>query len=298
MSTFAAHMKKSILCSLLIVSSSILFAQIDRYSTAWFGPNAFPVPELSNAVLPATTTFDITADYYFGFGDKTKNGYFGVEIPLYSEKVSFKLWSAFLEHYEVNTETAELRNIQPDKVKGKANSDIYIQTRIRLHRETDRFPSLILNSTLKTSSGTENLAKRYYNTSGYYFDVEAGKSFRVSTTLIDELRIVANLGFLCWETDNYTQNDAPMYGTKLAIKKNKVEWEGGIRGYSGWMSSHPNYGADYGDRPVVCFTRLGFKSEKINYYIQYQYGMRDFPYHQVRVGIRFESKKLTPEYKE
>jgi len=298
MSTFASEMKKYLTTVLLLLCASLIYPQIERYAPAWFGPNAFPVPELSEATIVSTTTFDITADYYFGFGDKTKNGYFRVEIPLYKEKVALKIWSAFGEHFDLTQETANQRNIPIEReIKGNANSDIYVQTKIRLNKESRFYPSVILNSTLKTSSGTKNLSKRYYNTSGYYFDVEAGKSFYIKSAVANELRWVATLGFLCWETDNYTQNDAPMYGTKLIISNNKIDWENGIRGYTGWMSSHPAYGADYGDKPVVGFTKLTFKGEKNKYYIQYQYGMRDFPYHQLRAGIQFTSKKLTPVYK-
>lgn len=295
--TFVVDMKRILVSSLILNIVVFVYPQLERYSTAWFGPNAFPVPELSDATIPVSTTFDITADYYFGFGDKTKNGYFRIEIPLLSEKVAFKLWSGFLEKYELSPELAALRAVETNQIKGKANSDIYVQTRILLKKETALWPSLILNSTLKTTSGTANFAKRYYNTSGYYFDIEAGKSFQLTTFFSDYIRFAGTAGFLCWETDNYTQNEGPMYGLKIKTGKNKLDWEAGIRGYTGWMSSHPAYGADYGDRPVVGFTKLVYTTKKLNYYIQYQQGFRDFPYHQLRLGIQFTSKKLTPTYK-
>jgi hypothetical protein len=290
-------MKRILASSLIVLIVVSAHAQIQRYSTAWFGPNAFPVPELTDALIPASTTFDITADYYFGFGDQTKNGYFRIEIPLLSEKIAFKLWSGFLENYELTPELAAIRGVESDKRTGKANSDIYVQTRILLKKETGLWPSIILNSTLKTTSGTENFAKRYYNTSGYYFDIEAGKSFRVNSAISDYVRLAGTLGFLCWETDNFTQNEGPMYGFKLKTGKNKFNYEIGLRGYSGWMSSHSAYGSNYGDKPVAGFTKLTFLTQHLNYYIQYQQGFRDYPYHQVRMGIQFSSKKLTPNYK-
>lgn len=291
-------MKKIILSYALVLIPFLSFTQQIRYSPAWYGPNAFPVPEHSDASIVSQTTLDITADYYFGFGDNTKNGYFRIEIPLLSEKVSFKVWSGFLEHFEISEELAKLRNIDPEReIIGKANSDVYVQTRIRLLKEDNFNPSLILNSTLKSSSGTKNLSRRYYNSSGYYFDIEAGKSISLRTKLVDELRVVGTLGFLCWETDNFTQNDAPMYGLKIKLKKEKIEWESGIRGYSGWMSNHSDYGSDYGDKPIVGYTKLSFQPNRVQYNIQYQYGIRDYPYHQIRLGIQFTSKKLTPQFK-
>lgn len=292
-------MKKILLTNTLLFITVLFNAQQIRYSPAWYGPNAFPVPELSDATIVSHTTFDITADYYFGFGDQTKNGYFRVEFPLLKEKVSFKMWSGFLEHFNISPELATLRNIAADReIKGKANSDVYIQTKIRLNKESDYLPAIILNSTLKTSSGTKNLSRRYYNTSGYYFDIEAGKSINLNTRLIDDFRFVGTLGFLCWEADNFTQNDAPMYGIKIKLKKNKIEWESGLRGYSGWMSNHPDYGSNYGDKPIVSFTKIAIQTNLLQYNVQYQYGLRDYPYHQIRLGIQFKSKKLTPQFKE
>lgn len=297
MRIFAFGMKKLILLILLIFNIFISYSQYERYSPRWFGPNALPVPETGNASISNYTTVDITGDYYFGFGDITKNGYLRIEIPLLAEKVSLKVWTAFLEHYRLTPELGEIRGIEAGKLKGTANSDIYVQTKIRLNKENKIFPSLILNTTLKTSSGTENLAKRYYNTSAYYFDIEVGKSYNRELSYLEEVRLTGNLGFLCWETDNYTQNDAPMYGAKIQLKKNRLEWEGGLRGYYGWMTGHPSYDENYGDRPLVVLTGLGLQTEKIKYYIQYQYGIKDFPYHQLRVGIQFQSRKLTPYYK-
>ena len=57
-------------------------AQSVKYSPAWFGPNANPVPEFTDATIPSKTTISLMGDYYFGYGDETKNGYFKIEIPL------------------------------------------------------------------------------------------------------------------------------------------------------------------------------------------------------------------------
>ena len=38
------------------------------------------------------------------------------------------------------------------------------------------------------------------------------------------------------------------------------------------------------------------KNKNIDYFAQYQYGINDFPYHQLRLGISFSIEKLTPKY--
>ncbi|MCE5330508.1 MAG: hypothetical protein LLF95_00010 [Bacteroidales bacterium] len=104
-----------------------------KYSPAWFGPNANPVPEFTDALIPAKTTISLMGDYYFGFGDETKNGYFKIEIPLLPERVSVKIWTSVFEHYQVTDELRALRGMESPS--GKATGDFYLQTRISLLKE-------------------------------------------------------------------------------------------------------------------------------------------------------------------
>lgn len=288
-------MRKYILTLILIGSLLSIFAQV-KYSPAWFGPNANPVPEFTDARIPAKTTISLIGDYYFGFGDETKNGYFKIEIPLLSERVSFKIWTSLFEHYKVTEQISLQRNMANGTTTGKASGDFYVQTRIRLLNEKKYAPSIILNSTLKTASGTNFNERRYFDTPGYYFDLEAGKSIYTKSRFISEIRGVANLGFLCWETTNSIQNDAPMYGAKISIGNSTWKLENSLSGYWGWMHTNVNYGTDYGDAPLVYATKFTIMSKKIDYFAQYQYGIKDFPYHQMRVGISIPVEILTPKY--
>jgi hypothetical protein len=282
---------------LFLINLAIHSQDVTHFSTKWYGPNAQPIPEITDGTIAKLTTFSLNGDYYFGYGDQTVNSYLRIEIPLLSEKISIKSWMNIYEQYKVEPTVGLSRGMQPGNLKGNAVGDIYLQTRIRLLEESRKKPSLILNYTLKTSSGTGVHEKRNFNRTGYYFDFESGKTFNINSRLLDDLRWVAMAGFLCWETIDYTQNDGPMYGTKIKLSKNKIEWEGGIRAYSGWMGSHPNFNNDHGDRPIVIFSAIHFKTIKNRYFFQYQYGIRDFPYHQIRLGIELKNKKLTPVYR-
>ena len=266
-----------------------------RYSTAWFGPNANPVPEFTDARIPAKTTISLMGDYYFGYGDKTENGYAKIEIPLLPERVSLKVWSTVLEHYQTTPEIMQSRG--SNALSGSEGGDIYVQTRIRLLKEQDHFLSIILNSTLKTASAKTYLSRRYFDTPGYYFDLEVGKSIYTKSKFLSEIRGVANVGFMCWETTNSTQNDAPMYGGKIIIGNPTWKLENTLSGYNGWMHANHNYPSDYGDMPMVYAAKFSIMTYKIDYFVQYQYGFRDFPYHQLRAGISFPIGKLTPTFK-
>ncbi|MDD3079786.1 MAG: hypothetical protein PHH37_11895 [Paludibacter sp.] len=293
-------MKKYFITVIIIFGIGNLYSQTVKYSTSWFGPNANPVPEFSDATIPQKTNIDLTADYYQGFGqygngDKTINGYFKIELPLLPERVSLKVWTTIFEHYNVTQELGDYRGM--GNLQGKSNGDFYVQTRISVLKERESWPAIILNSTLKTASGTDFADRRYFDTPGYYFDVEFGKSLFLKSKLITEIRAVADLGFLCWETTGSRQDDAPMYGVKLIAGNEKWKFENTFSGYWGWMHTYPPYGSDYGDAPMVYTSKFIIPTYYMNYFVQYQYGIKDFPYQQFRFGISFPVEKLTPKYR-
>ena len=280
---------------LIFICQQHTYTQTIKYSPAWFGPNANPVPEFTDATIPTKTTISLMGDYYFGYGDVTKNGYFKIDIPLLPERISLKIWSSVLENYKTTSEIMQLRG--SNSLSGTAGGDIYVQTRIRILKEQKQLPSIILNSTLKTASAKTVLSRRYFDTPGYYFDMEIGKSFFTNGKFVSEIRTVANVGFMCWETTNSMQDDATMYGGKIIIGNNKWKLDNSISGYIGWIHSNRYFPSDYGDSPVVYAAKFSVMTKNIDYFAQYQYGITDFPYQQIRMGVSFTLMPLTPKYK-
>ncbi|MBP6634753.1 MAG: hypothetical protein KA177_02805 [Paludibacter sp.] len=278
------------LCNVLTIHS-----QTVKYAPAWFGPNANPVADFGDARIPAETTVSLMGDYYFGFGDKTSNVRYQIEIPLLPSRVSLSVWNTGFERFSVTDEVKTARGMTQNS--GKAAGDFYVQTRISLWKETDRMPDIILNATIKSASGTNFIQRRYFDTPGYYFDVAAGKSFDTGGKFISEIRAVANLGFLCWETSGSLQDDAPMYGGKIILGNKKWQLDNSLSGYWGWIHTNANINpaGDYGDAPLVYASKFTLKGSKLDYFTQYQYGIKDFPYQQIRVGISFPIIPLTPK---
>ena len=291
MTHFTAMLKKyrKIISTILVLVSLDSFSQTVNYSPEYFGPNALPVPEFTDATIAEFTTLSVSWNYYSGFGDRTLNPFIKAEIPLIRSKVSFKIWGAAAERYTTTLDIRDKRASTEEVPVGTANGDVYVQTRILLFEELKIRPSVILNSTLKTASGNNFGARRYFDTPGYYFDLEIGKSFSIESALLKKIRIVADAGFLCWETTNSKQNDALMYGAKIIMSNKNIEFENSISGYSGWMNN--------GDHPMVFSSQLTHKNKRINFFGQYQYGIRDFPYHHIRLGFLIPIEALTPDYK-
>lgn len=277
------------LCTKFIVAQSLI-----HHTTNYFGPNANPVPDFTDARIPESTQLSIYGDYYFGHGDKTISNLTKIEIPIISEKISVKIWKVLLEKYSVTDEVKNRRGMQ--KNKGIATGDVYIQTRIKLLSEKEKLPCIILNSTLKTASGSDFKNRRFFNTAGYYFDLEMGKSFMFENSFIKELRVVSDLGFYSWDiqTPNLNvQDDAVMYGFKAVLKHKSIIWENTFSGYTGWIKR----AVDYGDKPIVFASKIGVETKnKTVWFLQYQHGIRYFPFEQLRIGVQLPLKKLTPHF--
>ena len=291
---FVSIMNKSIL---LIVLVSCCFYSINsqvKYSSAWFGPNANPVPEVTGAIIPHNTEFTFRSDYSFNQGDKTLSTSLKIEIPLIAEKVSIKLWSDFFEYYKVSEEIKFSRNMIDGS--GISTGDIYFQTRIKILSESKYKPAMIFNSTLKTASGSNFANRRFFDTPGYYFDLEFSKVFIIKSTIIDKIKFTGNTGFMCWETSGSQQNDAIMYALESSVFKKNLSLDIFLGGYDGWMYKHPAFGKDYGDSPFVFSLKLNYKSVDKTFYIKYLKGLNDFPYNQLSLGLTVPLKKLNPVF--
>ncbi|MDR2840105.1 MAG: hypothetical protein LBV75_02410, partial [Paludibacter sp.] len=289
-------MKKLLLITLLSAISIQMFSQEtglspfpqNQYSPAYFGPNANPVPDFTAAIIPEFTTLSVAASYSFGFGDRTINPPLTIEIPLLPKKVSLKLWLPLMEYYSVTPAVYDYRKMEGKLSGSTSGGDIYVQTRMLLFSEKRTVPAVVLNSTLRSASGGEFEERRYFDTPGYYFDVEIAKSFPINTEVVSDIRLAADLGFMCWETSGSTQNDATMYGAKIILSNKSLDFENTISGYSGWMKN--------GDQPLVFTSKLNGKLKNFRLFLQYKYGITDWNYHQLQAGVSFDLKKLTPKY--
>jgi len=287
-------MRKLFILTFFLALTTNIFAQDGDnfqyyvYSPGFFGPNANPVAEFSGAIIPEFTTFDVSGNYFFGFGDKTINPEIKLEVPLLPKKISLKLWVALWEKYSVNQEIYDERKMHGELSGITDGGDIYVQTRILVFEEKKYLPAMVLNSTLKTASGEAFNERRYFNTPGYYFDGEMAKSFYFNNNIINHIRIAADLGFLCWETTNSRQIDSYMYGGKIILSNKTIVFENTLAGYTCYINSR--------DKPLVYSAKLTGKLKFLSLFAQYKYGIRDWHYHQLQAGISFDIKALTPRY--
>lgn len=254
--------------------------QYMNYTSAFFGPNALPVPELFDGRVPTKNKAELSTDVFWGFGDQTQSLSTRLVYAIIPGRLSLSGWGVLAEHYRT---TQAVRDVRASQVERGEETfligDLYLSTQLSLLQEKRMLPDLNLEVVLKTSSSKTSSSARYFDTPGYYFNLTAGKSLHFKTGLLDELRFVGNLGFLCYQLNQEHQNDAPLYGAKLLLTAGPWTVEGGWHGYSGWL--------DQGDKPMLLRGKLNYNTGSATLFMQYQHALRDYPFRRMQTGVCF-----------
>ena len=137
---------------------------------------------------------------------------------------------------------------------------------------------------LRTAGGGKYYYARYYDSPGYFFDTSIGKSFHIGGLGNHSLRGAISTGFLCWQTGNARQNDAVMYGALLRWTNDWFRLTGRLEGYAGWESSH---GASAKDCPMTVSADLARDIKQFEIFGGFQYGLKDYPYWRLRLGLAY-----------
>jgi hypothetical protein len=255
--------------------------QYMTYTSAYFGPNALPVPETYDGRIPVKHQFEISTDVFWGYGDQTQSFSARLVYAAIPGKLTISSWGVLAEHYRTTDAIRDLRASQvEDPEEILFLGDFYISTMIGLLQEKHWQPDLNLELVLKTASSKTATNARYFNTPGYYFNLTAGKSIHFLGSPFEELRFVGNVGFLCYQLNQEDQDDAPLFGGKMLLNIGSWTIETGINGYSGWLNQ--------GDKPSVLRGKFNYKSGSATFFLQYQHALKDYPYKRLQTGVRFD----------
>ena len=294
---------------LIICTSASALVPVDKpnlrddtgIAPMYFGPNAFPVPDILDGRVKSHLRVEIAGDGYFGFyGDKTADAFARVFIPLFTDRVNLTIWMPVMEWYQMTIERQYVCRLQDSvAISGHGAGDAYFSTDIQILRDKKWAPDIALRAACKSASGGQYELARYYDCPGYFIDLSVGKSWYLGERLKAksekqsgdkargegvELRVAGSAGFLCWQTDNGRQNDAVMYGLQLLVKSQYVLLRTTWSGYVGWENM--------GDHPMVIKGRLSGHIMDFEPYVEYQYGIKDYPFHMMRVGLAYNINVL------
>jgi hypothetical protein len=254
---------------------------------AYFGPNAFPVPDMSDG----TTSSDLRIELY-GDGflcnmtsdpteDVTLDLFAKATIPLFTDRVNLVIWMPVVEWHRTSPAVNALRRVQnPERwISGVDSGDAYVSTDILILDERKRGCGLVLRAALKSASGNSFGSARVYDAPGYFFDLAAGRDIIRSADGKTIFRTALSAGFLCWQTGNGRQNDAVMYGILASLKTGPFKAEVDYGGYVGWEG--------IGDRPMTLKTKLSWSVGRFSINAMHQVGFMHWPFHQIRLGASY-----------
>lgn len=255
-------------------------AQSDKpIAPAFFGPNAFKVPEIHfgktsedflyefGSSLYKTRDFSLTEDF-------NADVFFKLTAPLFSKRVNLTIYGEAMDIYENSLEANSIRGLSVP-TKGHEFGEIYIGTEIWLLSQEKNNVNITMRSVLKSAAGGSAVKRRYYDSPGYFFDLIVGKEYMISDKAF--VNLAATSGFLCWQTSLCGQNDAVMYGLAANCRVNDVELKAHWGGYVGWRKEN--------DCPMTLRADFLLHRKFCDFRLHYQKGLIDWPYSHIALSL-------------
>ena len=274
---------------LCLVGCALFFSLFGWGQTQW-GPNALPVIDMSAGETSDKLSVEISGSYFRGFNQSnTFTPNLRLNIPLFSRWVNLEAWYSVMDFYSMQNAKCTIDNLTTlyslshwHNVAG----DIYVSPNIQvLHRKWLKkslpyMPSAVVRIGIKTASGGDFENRRFIDAPGYFLDLTLAEKIEFENSWARSVSIAGAIGFYCWQTGRAEQNDAYMYGLRAEFEARYLRLMTEWSGYSGWQNN--------GDCPMAVKAKLGVPCPLgFEPYVAYQYGIRDWGYHEVRIGVRY-----------
>jgi hypothetical protein len=254
----------------------------------YFGPNALPIPFISNGSIDSINSISLTGNLHFSKGDNTQNLGVYANYCVVKERIAFDIYWVPYERFQVSHAIKEKRHVFSHYYYDEsAQGEIHLNTNVQLMNKWRKYIQLALRIgyRLPTSSGLG--AARFTDAPGYYFDLSAGKPFNKQS----DWKLIGMVGLYVWQTnlDGRRQNDAFLFGG--GIEWNHSAWRIQVygSGYLGYMNN-------LGDKPVLCRANMEKRGKRIHGLIKFQQGISDFDYFSIEAGIRYIFKEGKTSY--
>ncbi|MEI9944051.1 MAG: hypothetical protein WDN26_07475 [Chitinophagaceae bacterium] len=252
------------------------------YTPGYLGPNALPVPHISNGSIDSINVFGVSGTYHYSKEDKTVNTTLYANYSFLKDKISFDLFWVPIEHYSMTHELKTERHVFAFKYYDRtATGDIHLTTNVQLFKKRFWQSALRLGYRFPTSTGIGSA--RSTNGPGYWMDISFGKTFRS----IPHLKWIGMIGGYFWQADNieirHKQDDAFLIGSGLEWNKNKFRLQTYVAGYFGYFKKR--------DDPVVFRFNMDKTIKRNIWFFRVQQGLNDFEYSSAELGMKYIFKK-------
>ncbi len=248
------------------------------YSPRYFGPNAFPIPELQSGRIGTSWEVEVRGEYHIYSGDRTKDIFARIFIPVVKERVGVEVSRIFYEYYNMTQETVEERHAAGRFWKEGTHGDVVISTFFKLLK-SDKWADIMFESTLKTTTGKRLSDARYTDAASYWFSLNVGRNLLKSADSKSFIRLQGLMGFYCWMTNSIVnrQDDAPLYAAGISGVSKNLSVHADLAGFYGYLNN--------GDRPLVLRTKLNYEYRKNIFSFRYKHGIKDYLYDTYSIGF-------------
>jgi hypothetical protein len=242
-----------------------------QYSPRYFGPNAFPMPELRSGCTGTRWEMELRGERHAYEGDCTGDVYARAFIPVAEGRAGVEVSCVVYEYYKMTQETVEERHAAGRYWDEGAHGDIVVSSFYQLLR-SEKWADILFEATLKTASGNRLADARYTDAATYWFNLNAGHYLYKSPDGRYSLRIQGLAGFYCWMTNDivHRQNDALLYAAGVSVVCRNFTFNADIAGFYGYKNN--------GDRPLQLRTKLNYEYRKNILSFRYGHGMKDSLY--------------------
>lgn len=247
----------------------------------YLGPNALPVPFITNGSIDSINSFGVTGSFHFSKGDITKNIAVYANYCLVKDRISFDIFLVPIEWFNMSHQKKEERHVYAQfYYKRWAKGDLHLNTNIKLFNSKNQKTqsSLRIGYRFPTSSGLG--VARYTDAPGYYLDISFGRFLKAP-----QLKWITMVGGYFWQAENFRrQDDAFLFGSGLEFNRKGTRIQSYFTGYLGYFDAK-------GDQPVLFRTNIETNLKRNTLLLRFQQGLQDFYYTSVEAGMKYNFKK-------
>lgn len=242
-----------------------------KYSPRYFGANAFPIPELMAADLPSRWEVELRGEYHKMTGDKTKDIYARLYIPVVKGKVGISVCGVIQEWYKTSTEVRDERSAVETSPPIPCHGDIIVNCYYQILRNK-KWADIVISANIKTASGGRLCDARFTDAASYWFDANFARNVWEDPGNNASIRLQMLAGFYCWMTNDMTnrQNDAFCYGAGIRGTYRNFLLDCDFSGFNGYRGD--------GDKPMQLRFKLEYEIKKNIVSFRYKHGVRDILY--------------------
>ena len=247
------------------------------YSPRYFGPNAFPLPDLHDGTAAQMFEVELRGEYHHYQGDNTRDLFSRFVIPVVRGRAGIEVSWILRENYKLTEATRDERHAVDVKSPVHYGGDVVVTSFFQLLKSKKIFDATV-TANIKTASGGRLCDARFTDAAAYWLDMTVGRNLWEDATEKYNIRLQVMGGFYCWETNkiDHRQNDAALFAGGLSTRLDHFFFQTDLIGFRGYENN--------GDRPLKWRNTLRYQFSKNIISLRFNHGMKDSLYDSYSVG--------------